>query len=94
MIMNFKNFSFFGTDPKVKNQDLNEILYKKILEHLKKKIKKNSLSIRKLAANCEIDRTSLQRILKGAREPRMITLIRIVKNGLNMSLSDFFRDFD
>lgn len=71
-----------------------EITYNEILVHVRKKLKENNLSIRKLALNCELDRSSFHRMLNGSREPKVNTLIRIIRDGLNMPLSEFFKDFD
>jgi len=76
------------------NKNFNEISSKEIITHIKKILEQNNISIRKLALNCEIDRTSLQRMLRGIREPRVNTLIKIIRNGLKMSLAEFFNDFD
>jgi len=71
-----------------------EITYQEIFAHIKNKLKSNNLSIKKLSLNCDMDRRSIHRMLNGSREPKVNTLIRIIRDGLNMPLSEFFKDFD
>jgi transcriptional regulator with XRE-family HTH domain len=69
-------------------------LVKDIIEDNKKSSDDNSISsLRKLAANAEIEYSIIQKIAAGTKDPQFTTLIALA-DGLNMKLSELMILFE
>lgn len=66
---------------------------KKLGNHLKKVLKRKGISPAELCKRTFIEQSHMSRLIKGGNNPTFYTIINIC-NALNISVEEFFKDFD
>lgn len=70
-----------------------EVFQEKIGRHIVKLREQKGLTSAELGRACDMERSNISRLEKGRMNPSLY-LIKQVCNGLEISVRDFFRDFD